>query len=273
MKKYNKKNIIDTLKKVGLKSGQIVYIDSELFKFGSLYEAKNKNHYYKIFFDSIYEIIGKNGTIATNSYTFQTLRYGKKFIYEKTKCTSGEFSDYIREKRGSLRSQHPVFSVTALGKHKKYLCSNNSSHNYGYNSPYQRFLELDGKVLNLATDPCFNPFLHVAEFLSGVPYFYNKLTKVNYYKNNKKVNSAFVIAGGVASNKKIRNTLKNLSIKKGFKPIFPPINLCSDNAAMIAWAGIEKFKLNLTDKLNFPARARWPLDENAPFMKGAGVKL
>ena len=191
MKKYNKKNIIDTLKKVGLKSGQIVYIDSELFKFGSLYEAKNKNHYYKIFFDSIYEIIGKNGTIATNSYTFQTLRYGKKFIYEKTKCTSGEFSDYIRKKRGSLRSQHPVFSVTALGKHKKYLCSNNSSHNYGYNSPYQRFLELDGKVLNLATDPCFNPFLHVAEFLSGVPYFYNKLTKVNYYKNNKKVNKYF----------------------------------------------------------------------------------
>ena len=53
----------------------------------------------------------------------------------------------------------------------------------------------------------------------------------------------------------------------------PPINLCSDNAAMIAWAGIEKFKLNLIDKLNFPARARWPLDENAPFMKGAGVKF
>jgi len=45
--------------------------------------------------------------------------------------------------------------------------------------------------------------------------------------------------------------LKNLSIKKGFKPIFPPINLCSDNAAMIAWAGIEKFKLNLTISSNF----------------------
>ena len=42
---------------------------------------------------------------------------------------------------------------------------------------------------------------------------------------------------------------------------------------MIAWAGIEKFKLNLIDKLNFPARARWPLDEKAPFLKGAGVKF
>lgn len=191
MKKFNKKDIISALKKVGLKRGQIVYINHELFKFGNLYEAKNRKHYFKIFFDSIYEIIGKNGTVATNTYTFQTTRYGKKFIYEKTKSTSGEFSDYIRKKKGSLRSHHPVFSVTALGKHKKYLCSNNSLHNYGYNSPYQRFLELDGKVLNLAMDPCFNPFSHVAEFLVGVPYYYNKLTKVNYYKNKKKVKKYF----------------------------------------------------------------------------------
>ena len=42
---------------------------------------------------------------------------------------------------------------------------------------------------------------------------------------------------------------------------------------MIAWAGIERFKLNLTNKLNFPAKARWALDEKAPFMKGAGIKL
>ena len=44
-------------------------------------------------------------------------------------------------------------------------------------------------------------------------------------------------------------------------------------AAMIAWAGIERFKINLTDNLEFISRARWPLDSNAPFMKGAGLKL
>ena len=48
---------------------------------------------------------------------------------------------------------------------------------------------------------------------------------------------------------------------------------CSDNAAMIAWVGIEKFKLGLLNKLDFPARARWPLDEKAPFLKGAGIKF
>ena len=93
------------------------------------------------------------------------------------------------------------------------------------------------------------------------------------FKKRNNNNNIFVIAGGVASNKKIRNMLENLSNKNNFKPIFPPINLCSDNAAMIAWAGIERFKLNLTNKLNFPAKARWALDEKAPFMKGAGIKL
>ena len=90
-------------------------------------------------------------------------------------------------------------------------------------------------------------------------------------KQNKK--NTFVIAGGVAANLTIRKNLTKLAKENQFTSIFPPINLCSDNAAMIAWAGIEKFRLNLTDKLNFPARARWPLDENAPFMKGAGIKL
>jgi len=90
------------------------------------------------------------------------------------------------------------------------------------------------------------------------------------YNNEKKI---FVIAGGVASNNKIRKKLIDLSINNNFEPIFPPKNLCSDNAAMIAWAGIERFKLGLSNKLDFPAKARWPLDEKAPFLKGAGIKL
>jgi len=90
-------------------------------------------------------------------------------------------------------------------------------------------------------------------------------------KKNKK--NTFVIAGGVASNLSIRKNLTILSKKKKFLPIFPPINLCSDNAAMIAWAGIERYKINLIDNLEFPAKARWPLDANAPFLKGSGVRL
>ena len=94
-----------------------------------------------------------------------------------------------------------------------------------------------------------------------------------YEKNNNKKNKLFVIAGGVAANKKIRSMLVNLCNENNYENIFPPINLCGDNAAMIALVGLEKFKIKQFNDLNFPAKPRWPLDENAAFLKGAGVKF
>ena len=90
---------------------------------------------------------------------------------------------------------------------------------------------------------------------------------------SKKKENTFVVAGGVAANINIRKTLTDLSLIEGFNPIFPPQNLCGDNAAMIAFAGLEKFKQNQFNDLDFPAKPRWQLDENAVFLKGAGVKI
>ncbi|MBO6493241.1 MAG: tRNA (adenosine(37)-N6)-threonylcarbamoyltransferase complex transferase subunit TsaD [Pelagibacteraceae bacterium] len=94
-----------------------------------------------------------------------------------------------------------------------------------------------------------------------------------FKENCNSEKNTFVIAGGVASNNKIRKKLIDLSIQNNFEPVFPPINLCSDNAAMIAWTGIERFRLGLLNKLDFPVKARWSLDEKAPFLKGAGIKF
>ena len=69
------------------------------------------------------------------------------------------------------------------------------------------------------------------------------------------------------------NLLIDASVEEGFNPIFPPLEFCGDNAAMIAIAGLEKFKLKKFDKLDHPAKPRWPLDNKAAFLKGAGVKL
>jgi N6-L-threonylcarbamoyladenine synthase len=83
---------------------------------------------------------------------------------------------------------------------------------------------------------------------------------------------ALVVAGGVAANQAIRSALKALAEREKRRFSVPPPWLCTDNAAMIAWAGAERFRLGLFDSLDAPARARWPLDEAAEKVRGAGVK-
>jgi N6-L-threonylcarbamoyladenine synthase len=84
--------------------------------------------------------------------------------------------------------------------------------------------------------------------------------------------TALVVAGGVAANGAIRAALQGLAAEHGLRFVAPPLWLCTDNAAMIAWAGAERFAAGLTDPLDVPARARWPLDPSAEKARGAGVK-
>ena len=109
--------------------------------------------------------------------------------------------------------------------------------------------------------------------INEILYEKTKIAMKEFLKVKRNKKNTFVIAGGVAANLTIRKNLTKLAKENRFTSIFPPINLCSDNAAMIAWAGIERYKINLVDDLVFPSRARWPLDPLAPFLKGPGLKL
>lgn len=84
--------------------------------------------------------------------------------------------------------------------------------------------------------------------------------------------TALVVAGGVAANRAVRGALEQVAAEHGLRFVAPPLWLCTDNAAMIAWAGAERFEAGLTDSLDVPARARWPLDPEGERVRGAGVK-
>jgi len=84
--------------------------------------------------------------------------------------------------------------------------------------------------------------------------------------------TALVVAGGVAANTAIRTALTALATQHDLRFVAPPLWLCTDNAAMVAWAGAERFTLGLTDGLDALARPRWPLDPAAEAVRGAGVK-
>ena len=115
-----------------------------------------------------------------------------------------------------------------------------------------------------------------ASFQNTVNKILYKKTKVAvdmFREKTKKKKFQLVVAGGVAANESIRKNLFNLSSEINFQIIYPDLKLCGDNAAMIAWAGIQRFKKGLIDDVNISARSRWPLDKDAPYMKGPGLKL
>ncbi|MBF0252150.1 MAG: tRNA (adenosine(37)-N6)-threonylcarbamoyltransferase complex transferase subunit TsaD [Alphaproteobacteria bacterium] len=84
--------------------------------------------------------------------------------------------------------------------------------------------------------------------------------------------TTLVVAGGVAANAALRERLETVAGGEGLTLAAPPLKLCTDNGAMIAWAGIERLERGDTDSLDFAPRPRWPLDPDAPKAVGAGIK-
>ncbi|MFD1880296.1 tRNA (adenosine(37)-N6)-threonylcarbamoyltransferase complex transferase subunit TsaD [Paracoccus pacificus] len=84
--------------------------------------------------------------------------------------------------------------------------------------------------------------------------------------------TGLAVAGGAAANRTIRAALEQVAAKAGTRFVAPPLALCTDNAAMIAWAGIERFGTGARDGMDLAARPRWPLDGRAPAMLGAGKR-
>jgi N6-L-threonylcarbamoyladenine synthase len=83
---------------------------------------------------------------------------------------------------------------------------------------------------------------------------------------------ALVVAGGVAANRQVRQALEELAASRDLRFVAPPLELCTDNGAMIAWAGVERLAQGASDPLDIAARPRWPLDPSAEPVRGAGYK-
>jgi N6-L-threonylcarbamoyladenine synthase len=92
------------------------------------------------------------------------------------------------------------------------------------------------------------------------------------FRRDHPAGEALVVAGGVAANAALRARLTSLAEASGLRFLAPPPALCTDNGAMIAWAGLERLRLGIAEPLDFAPRPRWPLDPDAAKRHGAGVK-
>ena len=139
----------------------------------------------------------------------------------------------------------------------------------GSDEPHFSFAGLKSAVQRAVASGSFSPADIAASFQQAVVDCLVDRTRLALGRSHA---PALVVAGGVAANEAIRSALQELAAASGRRFAVPPAWLCTDNAAMIAWAGAERFAAGLVDDLGAPARARWPLDPAAEKVRGAGVK-
>jgi len=139
----------------------------------------------------------------------------------------------------------------------------------GSGEPHFSFAGLKSAVQRAAALGAHNPADIAASFQQAVVDCLVDRTRLALQRSDA---PALVVAGGVAANRAVRTALQQLAAGEGRQFSVPPAWLCTDNAAMIAWAGAERLTQGLTDALDAPARARWPLDPDAEKVRGAGVK-
>ena len=131
----------------------------------------------------------------------------------------------------------------------------------------------ESKKINNSEKLKYNLAASFQNTINKILYKKTKIAIQEFKNRTKEKKVQLIVAGGVAANKSIRENLTTLSKEMDCKTIYPDLKFCGDNAAMIAWAGIKRFKKNLIDNIDISAKSRWPLDSNAPYMKGPGLKL
>ena len=139
----------------------------------------------------------------------------------------------------------------------------------GSKEPHFSFAGLKGAVQRVVASAQYRPEDVAASFQQAVVDCFVDRTRIALATSDA---PSLVVAGGVAANASVRAALAKLAEEQGRGFSVPPGWLCTDNAAMIGWAGAERFAAGLIDGLDAPARARWPLDPAAEKVRGAGAK-
>jgi len=171
---YDYEKLLDFYSNLGIKKGSVVYITGNFGRFGR-YAKNDKESILRDHFQAIYSLLGDKGTIVVPTHSWSLFNTDNVFDINETISETGPFSEYIRNKEGSVRQLHPFSSSTAFGYKAREICSDNSRHVYGYHSPFQRMLDNDAFFLSVGQKiQTTISLVHHIEFLMGVPYRYSK---------------------------------------------------------------------------------------------------
>lgn len=178
MRYISKNDIIAALEQVGVMPGQVIYAQVDLRTPGLIKDVRDKSGFCQHYLDAFMELLGSEGTLVVPTYTTQVARYDIDFVWEETPSVLGIFPEHVRQHPESLRSIHPLHSVCAIGKNKDFVCGNNGTSDYGWNSPFHRLLQCKAKVLSIGLESGYAVgIVHHVDTACCMPWVYNKLLK------------------------------------------------------------------------------------------------
>ena len=164
-----------SLRAIGIGPGEVAFIHSDISRIGWMTGAGNRLEVLQAYQDAIFDVLGPGGTIAALTCTESYARESRPYDHEASPSEQGNLSEFIRLTPNAIRSLHPLFSVSALGRQATKICADEiAPTGFGHDSPFQRLRETDAWIVCLGVDLKSMTFVHHIEQTYGVPYGYTK---------------------------------------------------------------------------------------------------
>jgi aminopeptidase-like protein/aminoglycoside N3'-acetyltransferase len=196
--KYSREDIVNALQKLGIVRGDIVYFSTGFGFLGQAEGVESSEELNQLFFDSIREVLGREGTILvpTFSYTIGRSLASEPAVFDpvETKSETGPFTEFFRQQSGVNRSLDPMVSVSGIGPGFKELITDLPPTSYGADSIFDRLTTKNAKICNIGLGTNWVPFIHHADWLTKVSYRHDKLFFGEIRDGNRLYRQAWVYA-------------------------------------------------------------------------------
>ena len=189
IKIVKKEEITQSLIKVGVKKGDVVLVHSSLSMIGRIEGGKKGNEYLKTLHDAFFEVIRNEGTLVVPAFFYDYGRWGTPYDIKRSPVSPqlGIFARYVAGLPKAARSLNPITALAAVGAKANYICGGGTGSAFGVDSPWDRLLQSNAKMVFLGIDLRAMTFIHFVEYMVGVPHIYNKFFTVPISRNGRLV--------------------------------------------------------------------------------------
>jgi aminoglycoside 3-N-acetyltransferase len=212
-------SLLERYQESNVRRGSVVYWTGNIGRLG-LYQG-SKTSLLSAHFEALMELVGPSGTIVVPTHSW-SLCNNPSGIFDRfnTPSESGMFTEFVRNKPGAIRQDHPYSSCAAFGKMAGFLCEKSGKHAYGPLSPFSRLIEMGAIHLSVGL-PATNTIalVHHVEFEMGVPYRYTKEFKQKCLVDGQITTKSFYLYSLYQNIGLVRN--RNLVIMNHFRNAFP----------------------------------------------------